>query len=563
MHLPIGVSDFRELIECKDPEKAGYLYVDKTIFIKEIIYDLIKVIVLTRPRRFGKTLNLSMLRYFFSKEVDGQSTKGLFDKLEIVKDLKCMEYQGKYPVVFISFKDVKQPNFELCLEKIGSIVALAYRQHRNALESDQMSEDDKAYIKAILNENTSRIQLESAIKRLLEFLFKYHKEKPILLIDEYDTPIQEAYLNDYYEELIPFFRNFLSGPLKDDALLKRGILTGILRISKESLFSGLSNVKIYSILSKQYSNYFGFTEDETNELLKKANLLSNTKETKLWFNGYNFGGATIYNPWSIMEFIKENGQVGPYWINTSGNYLIKELLTNSNAEIQDKVGQLIIGNIIKEPVDEHIVFQDLNSNRSAVWSLFLMSGYLKVISSNFTEYGNVCELAIPNKEVEFLYRQIFREWISGSRGIVWYQEFLNALINGEIEKFEHELQKVIVETASYHDISKKIPEKFYQGVMLGLLVGIKDTHEIKSNREAGNGRYDLFIVPKDTNKLGIIMEFKAIKNVAQLEVAAKEALEQINNSNYSAEFISRGIINICQMGISFSGKSIKIIATKR
>ena len=259
MQLPIGVSDFRELIDYKNPISGeGHLFVDKSLLIREILDDSSKVIVFTRPRRFGKTLNLSMLQHFWSAEVSGQSTKELFNGLKIAQDPICMRQQGKDPVVFISFKDIKQPNLEFCIEKIGSIIAGAYRQHRKELESDQISEDDKAYVKSVLDQKISNVNLESAIKRLLELLFKYYNTKPILLIDEYDTPIQEAYLRGYYEELVPFFRNFLSEPLKDDNLLKRAVLTGILRVSKESFFSGLNNVKVYSVLNKKYSNCFAW-----------------------------------------------------------------------------------------------------------------------------------------------------------------------------------------------------------------------------------------------------------------------------------------------------------------
>ncbi len=562
MHLPVGVSNFKDLITHKDPKQQGYLYIDKTNFIKEIIYDLTPVIVLTRPRRFGKTLNLSMLHYFWAAEVEGEATKGLFEELNISKDLSCMEQQGKYPVVFITLKDVKQPNFELAIKKIAVIMAATYRKYRNIFESSKITKDDLDYVNAILEQKVDRVNLENSIKRLLELLFKYYKKQPILLIDEYDTPIQEGYLKGYYQELIEFFRNFLSEPLKDDNLLKRSVLTGILRVSKESFFSGLNNVKVYSVLNKKYSNYFGFTEQETNELLAISKLPADLAKTKEWYNGYNFSGTIIYNPYSVISFIKEEGKIFPYWINTSGNELIRQLLTTSELATQDKIGQLIKGETIKEIVDEHIVFQDLKENRAAIWGLFFMSGYLKVLSSEFAEYGNICELAIPNKEVEFLYKQVFREWLSGNRGIIWYQELLAALTFGKVEEFERKLQNAIVEMTSFHDTSKTKQEVFYQGLMLGILSGLKDNYEIRSNRESGYGRYDLLIIPKDLNKLGIVMEFKAINhdNDVNLREAAKEALLQIKTSEYITELTARGINNVCLMGIAFSGKSIKIIS---
>ena len=561
MHLPVGVSDFRELIECKDPAKVGYLYVDKTAFIKEIIYDLTKVIVLTRPRRFGKTLNLSMLQYFFATEVEGQSTKGIFDNLEISNDPECMEHQGKYPAVLISFKDIKEPNFELCLGNIGSVMASVYRQHRTVLESEKAPKDDLDYIEVILTGKANRIQLQDGIKRLLELLSKCYNEKPILLIDEYDTPLQEAYLNGYYEELIAFFRNFLSKPLKDYSLLNRAVLTGILRVSKESLFSGLSNVEIYSILHQKYSNYFGFTEEETNELLAKAQMSENLGQAKEWYNGYIFGGTTIYNPWSIIKFIKNGGDVAPYWIHTSGNELIREILIKSDLKTTEKISQLIAGHTIKETIDEHIVFKDLEKNQAAIWSLFLMTGYLKAITVKVNADGDEeCEIAIPNKEIESLYKRIVREWLSGSRGIVWYQNLWSVLTVGKVKEFESSLQDILIEMASYYDTGEKTQEIFYQGLMLGIVCGLKDHYEIRANRESGTGRYDLALIPKDPKNFGIVMEFKAIDDQLNLIDEAKKALNQIKKLKYDTELRTRGITTIYSMGIAFSGKTVKIVA---
>jgi hypothetical protein len=562
MQFPTGVSDFQTLIKYRSPlTNERYLYVDKSLFIKEILEDGTPVIIITRPRRFGKTLNLSMLQYFFAVEVERQSTKGIFDNLEISNDPICMEHQGKYPVVFISFKDVKQPNFAFCIEKIGSIIAAVYEKYEKELQSDKMSESDKVYIKAILEQKISQVKLESAIYKLLGFLFKYYNTKPILLIDEYDTPIQEAYLNDYYDQLIPFFRNFLSEPLKDYNLLNRAVLTGILRVSKESLFSGLSNIEIYSILHQKYSNYFGFLEEETNELLVKANMSENLKQTKQWYNGYIFGGTTIYNPWSIIKFIKSGGDIAPYWINTSGNELIRDLLIESDFKTTEKISQLIAGDTIKETIDEHIVFKDLERNQTAIWSLFLMTGYLKAMKVNMNADGDKeCEIAVPNKEIESLYKRIVREWLSGSRGIVWYQDLWSGLTNGKAKEFENSLQEILISMASYYDTGEKTQEIFYQGLMLGIVCGLKDNYEIRANRESGVGRYDLALIPKDPKNFGIVMEFKAINDQLNLINEAKKALNQIKKLRYDTELRSRGIANIYFMGIAFSGKAVKVVA---
>lgn len=561
MHLPVGTSNFRKLIEYKSPISGeGYLFVDKTELIREILDDLTEVIVLTRPRRFGKTLNLSMLHHFFAAEVEGQFTKGLFDGLKISQDSTCMKEQGQYPVIFITFKDAKYNTYDLCVEHIKTQISTVYSEYRFLLESSQLNPEEQFLFKQILDKQADLVDWDASIKSLTKFIRKATGQSVIILIDEYDTPIQEAYLNGYYDQLISFMRNLFSSALKDNGFFKRAILTGILRVSKESLFSGLSNVKVYSVLHKQYSNYFGFTERETNELLHKAKLPVNLEKTKEWYNGYTFGGTTIYNPLSIIEFIKEEGKIDPYWINTSGNELIRELLITSDFATQDKIGQLITGEPIKEIVSEHVVFQDLKKNRAAIWGLFVMSGYLKVLSSEFTEYGTICELAIPNKEVEVLYKQVFREWLAGNRGIIWYQELLAALTFGRILEFEEKLLNAIEEMVSYHDTGKTTQEIFYQGLMLGILSGLKDTHEIRSNRESGYGRYDLLIIPKDIKKLGIVMEFKAVDDESKLTDAANGALLQIKKSKYAAELCSRGINSICSMGIAFSGKAIKIVS---
>ena len=561
MHLPVGTSNFRKLIEYKSPISGeGYLFVDKTELIREVLDDLTEVVVITRPRRFGKTLNLSMLHHFFAAKVHGRPTKDLFIGLKIANDPVCMKEQGQYPVIFITLKDAKYKTFDLCLDHIKMQIANVYSEYRFLLESEQLNPEEQNLFKQFLKNKADPVYWNESIKLLTTFINKATGQPAIILIDEYDTPIQEAYLNGYYDQLISFMRNLLSSGLKDNGFFKRAILTGILRVSKESLFSGLSNVEIYSVLDQNYCQYFGFTETEVNELLTKAKLPVDLRQTKQWYNGYTFGDTTIYNPWSIIKFIKAKGEIVPYWIHTSGNELIRELVINSDSETQEKMGQLITGNVIKAIIDEHIVFQDLQKNTAAIWSLLLMTGYLKAIKVNINADGDeACELAIPNKEVESLYKRIIREWLSGSRGIIWYQELLAALTTGRVEEFEAKLQNAIEEMASYHDTSKTTQEIFYQGLMLGILSGLKDTHEIRSNRESGKGRYDLLIIPKDASKLGIIMEFKAIDDELKLVETAKEALLQIKKSKYITELHARDINSICSMGISFSGKAIKIV----
>ncbi len=359
--LPIGISNFRTLIEYRNPlTQEGYLYVDKSLLIKAIIGDGSQVVVLTRPRRFGKTLNLSMLHHFFATEVEGQITKELFDKLKISKDPICMKEQGKYPVIFITFKDAKYKTYSLCFDHIKLQIANIYSEYRFLLESKQLNPEDQDLFKQILEKKADQVYWNESIKSLTKFIKKATGKPAIILIDEYDTPIQEAYLNGYYEELISFMRNLLSSGLKDNGFFKRAILTGILRVSKESLFSGLSNVEVYSVLDQNYCQYFGFTETEVDDLLTSAELPNNASQTKEWYNGYNFGGTTIYNPWSIIKFIKDRGKrLRSYWVNTSGNELVKNIIIKSSFNVQEKIAELIAGNTIKEYILVLILAVDL------------------------------------------------------------------------------------------------------------------------------------------------------------------------------------------------------------
>lgn len=559
MHLPIGVSDFRKLMEYKSPISGnGYLFVDKSLLIRELLDDLTEVIVITRPRRFGKTLNLSMLQHFFAAVVEGKSTAGLFKCLEISKHSDCMQLQGKHPVIFITLKDTKANNYKSAINKIYEQIRQLYEQHRYVIEDNKISKEEKERFISILNKTANIDDLSFALHNLSYYIHKTLGQLVYILIDEYDTPIQESYIKGYYEPFISFIRGFLGSALKGNSNARQSILTGILRISKESLFSDINNVEIYSVLNKEYSSYFGFTEDETNNLLLRSKLPIDSAETKEWYNGYKFGDTTIYNPLSIIKFIKEKGQIGPYWINTSGNELIKTLLINPEAISEGKLEKLVTGNTIREIIDEHIVFKDIDKNKAAIWSLFVMSGYLKILSITNAEYGKLCELAIPNKEVEFLYKQTFMEWVSGKGGINWYLEFIDDLADGRVIKFAEKLQTFITETLSCHDVGHKTQEAFYHGLILAFVCGLKDTHIVKSNKESGLGFYDIAVIPKNIKKLGIVMEFKATEEENKLETEAKKALEQINKSNYIVELKQQNINNICKIGIAFSRRFVKI-----
>lgn len=559
MILPIGIEDFDELI------KKKLDFVDKTLFIKEVLDDRgTKVVVITRPRRFGKTLNLSMLHYFLAEQVYGQPTKGIFTHLKIAElGDEYMRHQGKYPVISMTFKDIKESKYENAQLMLSNLMADAYAEHRGLLSSQKLSDDDKEAFQTILKRKANDINLKSALKKLTYYLYLHYGVKPWLLIDEYDTPIQTGYMSGYYEEMIGFMRGMFGATLKTNPYIEKAVVTGILRIAKESLFSDVNNLKVYSILNSKYSEYFGFTEDEVDKILKQAELSENAVEIKEWYNGYQVGNTVIYNPWSIVNCVDEKGLLMPYWVNTGGNQLIKNLLKKSPLEFKIEFKELMQGNFIEEFIDENLVFQYLSNNSSSVWSLLLMSGYLKPVSLRQAEQGIFAHLAIPNKEVKNLYRQIVEQWLSNGHGIQWYNKFIEALITGKIEEFKNYLHSVIEQIASYHDFAKE-PEIFYQGLMLGFTVSLHFTgsHEIKSNRESGLGRFDIMLIPKDTGKLGIIIELKACAEKENRFKIAKKAVKQIDQLKYAAEFKQRSINKIIKIGIGFYGKAFELYAVE-
>lgn len=564
MVLPIGTDDFGEIIE------RNLDYVDKSLFIKAILDDIgTKVVVILRPRRFGKTLNQSMLHYFLATHIIGRPTKGKFDKLKIAQYPEYMQHQGKYPVIFISLKNIKDHSFEECYATLSKLMSDVYSEHTILLSSTKLSDEDKNTFNSILRRTADKAIVTSSLKDLTKYLYQHFDVKPYLLIDEYDTPIQESYIHGYYEQIIYLMRGLLGQALKTNPYLEKGIITGILRISKESLFSDINNLKIYSMLNSKYGDFFGFTEQEVTDLITRYKLNITSEEIKHWYNGYLAGDTVLYNPWSIVNCISENGLLQPYWINTSQNKLIRELLIQSHAEFKAKFEQLLRGETIQTIIDEHVVFADLKISESATWSLFFMSGYLKVISSSITDDGNkLCEVRIPNHEIEGLYKTIIRQWLANGNGLGWYDRFLESLLLGQVKKFEQHLIEMMRHTVSFHDTAK-YPEAFYHGLMLGLIASLdKRQYEIKSNRESGDGRYDIVIIPTDPAKLAIILEFKSVKapkecDEEQLDnlllYAAQQALQQIHLLHYETELKQRGLKEIIKIGLAFSGKHLRVV----
>lgn len=567
MQLPVGLSNFRALIDYKDARGQPYLFVDKSLFIKDIIDNGSAVILITRPRRFGKTLNLSMLRHFFASEISEQSTAHLFQNLKISDYADYMVYQGKTPVIFLTFKDIKSKHFLDSYEDIKNVMRDAYRDHeRKVKASENLTSSEQADFQRILDREASDAEMRQSLKTLTFCLNQVYGEKPIILIDEYDTPIQTAYLENYYEEMIAFMRAFFSVGFKDNDYLKRAILTGILRVSKESLFSGLNNVKVYTMLDTQYQEHFGFTELETRQLLEKTSLGNTLKEVSNWYNGYQIGKTVLYNPWSIVNYIQDQGRFRPYWVNTGDNHLIKKLLVGSDVYFKTELETLLRGSLIEKLVDVNIVFEkNLEKNAAAAWTILLMAGYLKVMDVRETMLGPVCQLKIPNNEVMGLYQGLISKWLSGAEDSMRFNQFLNDMLNGRMEYFEESLKEILLQVFSVHDVKGKNPEKFYHGFLLGVISGIDKTcYVIDSNKEAGKGRFDIIIAPKDKNQIGIIMEIKSIekKSSTALLKAAGQALEQIEQKQYKMNGLFQELKHALKIGIAFCGKEVAVVYHK-
>ena len=549
--LAIGLSDYKELIE------DDCYYVDKTLLIKELLSHKDKVTLLCRPRRFGKTLNLSMLKYFFEKTEE--SNAHLFADKKIWQHQEIQKEQGSHPVIFITFKDVKEDNFEKTYNNLALLISKEFKRHWPILSSKLDEYDLKVY-KEILNKSADIITLGDSIYFLSNLLREHYNKKVIVLIDEYDTPIHAAYMNNYYKQATEFIKGLLGKVLKDNVSLERSVLTGILRTAKEGIFSDLNNLKVCTILSDNYSDKFGFTTNEVFDLLKYKNLENQMDDIKYWYNGYHAGENTlIYNPWSILECIRENGKLMRYWVNTSNNKLISKLLIKANDNVKKELEDLLNDISITKSIDEGFTFEDIEHNESALWSLFLFSGYMTYQNRQVTSSGVYsCSLILPNHEIKELYKNFIELTLTQALGsMATVKIMLDAMISGNITVFEELLQNFIINSMSFYDISDKEPEKSYHMFILGLLILLSDSYEVKSNRESGYGRYDIMLIPKDKSNNGIIIEFKKAGANA-LESVVEDALLQINEKQYSQELNRQSIQNIIAYGIAFKGKKILV-----
>ena len=534
--LPIGIDDFKTIIE------EDYYYVDKTKMIETLLDDGAKVTLFTRPRRFGKTLNMSMLNYFFNLKNKEENRK-LFENLYISKS-KYMSQQGKYPVIYLSFKDIKALNWEKCYYLTRRLIGYLYNEFeflRERLNKKDLSDFDKVWL------DEEGADWENSLKNLLRYLYEYHNKKVVVLIDEYDTPIVSGYNNGYKKEVLDLYRSLYSTVLKSNTHLQFSVMTGILRIAKEGIFSGLNNLKVNSIFSEKYSEYYGMTEEEVLEGLKYYNLEYEINDVKDWYDGYQFGNIEVYNPWSIINFL-DNGKLKPYWQGTAGNETINELLDRGNKEIFDDLEKLFRKETVYKKIRDFTEFTD---DINEIWELFLYSGYL---TTSGEQKDREHPLRIPNREIMEFFEDRFIDRFTGN-----YQKFsdtIRYLRAGNIEKFGEILQNEVISSLSYFDTDKD--EKYYKVFLIGIFVALMNDYVRLSERESGHGRADLILEPKKKENPGYIFEFKVANSEEELESYAEEGFEQIEKKKYDIELINRGVTEIIYIGLAFYKKKLKM-----
>ena len=556
----IGKQSFEKII------KEKCFYVDKTAFIKEWWDNKDDVTIITRPRRFGKTLNMDMLKCFFSNEYKDRGD--LFEGLDIWKDEKYRELQGTYPVIFFSFAKIKQNNYTDAVSGIKRVICDEIQKYIFLKDWDGLTDEEKNNLNNITY-GMDTVTAQEAINNLSNYLSRYYGKKVIILLDEYDTPMQEAYTNGYWEELVAFTRSLFNSTFKTNPYLERAIMTGITRVSRESIFSDLNNLEVVTTLSPKYTTAFGFTEQEVFNALDEFGLSAQKGEVKAWYDGFMFGKQKdIYNPWSIINFLDKK-EYNPYWAESSSNGLINELIRTGSTKTKETMETLILGGVVEKNIDEQIVFGQLKTNKDAVWSLLLASGYLRI--ERFRTIGKlnkkIYSLKLTNYEVMQMFGAMIEQWFGGDN--VPYNEFVEAMLSADLESMNEYMSRVTTNIISYFDTgnspSDEEPERFYHGFVLGLMVDQIDNYIITSNRESGFGRYDIMLEPIDKNNVhypGIIIEFKVInpRKENSLEETVEAALKQIEEKNYDAELIKRGVKaeNIHHYGFAFKGKKVLI-----
>ena len=532
-------------------------YVDKTLLIRDLIDDHNMVTLFARPRRFGKTLTVNMLKAFFEKS-DEDTSRFFTDKKIWQCGERYRELQGKYPVVMLTFKDVKYSSFAESMEAIQLVLKDEYKRHAELKSSDILGPDDKAYLNRMEKGTLSNVEYSRALLNLTRMLSAHHKRKTIILIDEYDTPIQQGYSNGFYQEIISFMRNFLSGGLKDNADLAFGVLTGIMRVSKENLFSGLNNPTVNTVLDEKYSSYFGFTEDEVREMAEYYGRSDRMEEIRNWYDGYRFGETDIYNPWSVTNYFANGCQARAFWANTSDNEIIREIMQDLTPEVAGELTRVLQGEDIHASLNMEVVYPRMTDGADTIFSFLLLAGYLTPAAApEETEIGTFAALRLPNTEIRRVYNTEILGWMrTKTKGGV-ISEIEKAIYLGDGGRLQKALESYMISCISYFDGST---EGFYHGMVVGLVACLSSRYYIRSNRESGEGRFDLQLDPKEKGLPGIVMEFKtsASSEPEELAARAEEALAQIDQQKYVQELKERGVFNIIQYGIAFSGKRAQV-----
>ena len=546
--LPIGASDYKLV-------STEYYYVDKTLLIKELLDERAVITLFTRPRRFGKTLNMDMLRTFFEKTPEDTS-KYFKDKKIWQAGEKYTSQQGKYPVIFLSLKDANKDNWQDLYSRLKATITDEFLRHKELKKSTRLS--NTAFYEKIIAGTGNITDYATSLLRLSQMLHEHYRQQPIIIIDEYDTPIQAGYINGFYEQAIQFIRDLFSSALKDNPHIAFGFLTGILRVAKESIFSGLNNINVNSLLERRYSDYFGFTTEEVQTMATYYQADDKMSELQKWYDGYKFGNTEIYNPWSVLKYFNNYCEAEPYWVQTSANSTIREIIKGLDSSTCENLRALLNGITINSVIETNIIYPKLKDNQTIIFGFLLMTGYLKAVQTRRINGVSFCELAIPNKEIRTVYNNEIIALLADNidNGII--NQLQQYLITKNSSALQQTLRKFLLETVSYYDTLK---ENYYQGLLLGMTGLFTNTYYVSSNRESGEGRYDIQLQPKTAAMPGIIIEIKAAKDATeeQLKALAANALAQIDSKKYDTELRKQSIKNIYKYGIAFSGKKVEIV----
>lgn len=549
--IGIGISDFKRL------RVRDNYFIDKSLYIKEIIDNQASVILVTRPRRFGKTLNMSMLRYYF--DCTEKDNKELFKGLKIMEqEEKYTSKLGNYPVIYMTLKDVQDRNYENMLLDMKTEVLNVYQEHRYLLDSEKIYEEEKEKIKEILFGREDEVALKNSIRELTKYLNRHHGKPVMLLVDEYDVPLQNAYVEGYYEEAIKFFKTFYGITFKDNPYLEKTIITGVSRVAKESIFSGANNFKVFTVLDNEFSDDFGITSEEMKKIEEDFQIEEDREDIKKLYDGYTIGNTQgIYNPWSILNYLTDRKLV-PYWVNTSSNDLIKLILKNSTT-VKEKIERLLKDESIEVKIDQETVIVGIEKNEDNIWGLLLGTGYLKV-TKVVDAFKKIYQVEIPNYEIKFLFEDIIDDWFRDKVIGNDLNTILKDLVTLNLEEFEEKFEILVMQMFSYMDVGQNTAENFYHAFVLGMLVGLKDSYYVNSNRESGMGRYDIMLEPKDKTANSFIMEFKVHKEEKEksIEETIENAKKQIEDRKYEESLQERGFTNITKMVFAFQGKKVKM-----